>query len=110
MKHNLCVVSLENSLEEVEYNLDMLRTLIQLTQAVAYFMSEQVAAVLQIESLDEAFNCLYSANCPQTEERIDAVGDGFGDVLQGRSVLWRLVMIDDHHFLAMLLLLYFLLL
>ena len=81
----------------------MLRALVQLPKTVANFVPQKVTAVLQVESLNQTFYSFNSSDCSQTEKCINAIGDRLCYILQGRSILWRLVMVNDHHFLEMLL-------
>ena len=87
----------EHSLEESLNFIDVFWRLVHLSEAVANFMAQQVAAGLRIKGEDECVDCFEGGDRPEAEESTDTVGHRLGGVLEGGCVLWDFVVLDEDH-------------
>ena len=87
MQNNLRVVLFKHLIEEFSYKFDMLRWFVHLTEAIADFMLQKFTWGFKLEGLGEGVDGGDGGEGAEAEEGGDALCDGFGEVLQGRSVV-----------------------
>ena len=98
MHNNLGEIALDDGFEELLDFGDVLRCFVHLAQAIADLVLQQVTMLLNVEGLDQGVDRFDLLEGSEAEERVNALGNGCTNIIDGLGVFFEIVSVDDDHF------------